>query len=180
MIFDMYRATACKFSQEIMNTVRSHMPRPISDTQFDEFCESMKNRTRIGECRYEGQSWMYLDPEQEAVLGKDWRYGYEFFSQDPELFLLGWKRKTMAFDRSGNRELLIDVVNYVCFYALTSDRAQDVEQLIKAAAAAVEEFFRPQHPTSHYKALDQGIDGEEASGAMSRDPRVINALRRPS
>lgn len=172
--FDVYKATAPKFSAELMEEAR--IQSGIGRADFENFCEAMRNRTRIGELRYEGPAWRWIEPDQEATIGKDWRIGYAFFDWKPELYLEGRKRKLAAYGKSGNRELLYDVANYAAFAYLTHD---GVGPKVAAAwiAWALREFYYPEHPEAHFRCMDQDIDGTEASGSLSTHPEIARRLK---
>lgn len=171
-MLDIFKSAALKFDAEFMDlaysvayvhsdeNIRWHLRRV-----FPEVCEQMKNRVRVGECRYEAPRWQFLDADQEREIGPDWRCGFGFFDMHRSDVVAGARRKLEAYQRSGNLEFLIDHMNYLAFQHIRGD--DEEMQLARAVALALIEYALPLHPRWHFKAADQGIDGTDYSGSLN-------------
>lgn len=164
------RSVNLKHDPEIFAEAAVNARRSASPAEAERFAQQMRNRLLVGEMRYAAPKWAYRDAEQEAEIGPAWRLGYDFFSTPRGVFEQGYRSKARAYMKSGNTELIIDTANYAMFCALVGDRPR--EWAVTVLTNCLREFFNPSHPDAHYKAMDQGIDGVEASGGITNDPRV--------
>lgn len=185
-------AVAYKFSEEFADRVRTVVLSHGSEWEdgLNAVIAGMLHRLFVGDARYELPRQQWIEPDQEATIGKNWRRGYTLCDWSIETHLRGLRRKIGVFVETGNRELLLDICNYAMFLYMLDDGFSGPplatgmltyrslpnlyrvykedrlsEVLVEIAATAVMEFDLPLHPKTHFLALDQGIHGTAASGA---------------
>lgn len=146
------------------------------DWGVDEINLMLRNRTTVGEQRYEGGKWHFREPEQEAVIGPDWRYSFGFLNSKPETFLKGYRKKWNAYHRSGNLEFLVDAINYASFLHILGDVPAGIDPFY-LVMHTITELRWPLHPKPFFECADQDIHGQEYSGSMTNDAAVKKSMR---
>lgn len=138
----------------------SPVPRQLMEEAGDDgsIYKLMRNRLMVGECRY-GQNPFPIDPDQEATIGKHWQRGYDFLANwPPEEIERRLNGKVNKYHRTGNRELIIDVLNYFTFLFLLDYRYSRA-YIRLMLEYWIDEFWTPEHPEAHWRCEDQEVDG---------------------
>lgn len=174
-MFDAVREALIKFDPHLFAKAAAGFADKLA---VEDFRQLMAHRTVTGEYRFGAASWGYRDTDQEAVIGKGWRHGFQFFSTAKGLFETAHASKVKAYTATGNTELLVDIANYAMFNFIVGDWSE--AKSLQVLSAAMREFFFPAHRGAHYEALDQGVDGIETSGSIINDPRIQTQFKNPA
>lgn len=158
-----------KFSEELAEWLRIcafHDGLDFDDVDW--VIQEMKNRIVIGNCRYERLP--DVDPDQDAVLPKGWRNGFDFFSTPLDVWRSGVRNKWRVLNSAVNGDFVPDVCNYCMFLYMTTDCALEAETARQTAYCAL--VFLSMGRAGlidgyHETSLDQGIHGQEASGSAN-------------